>query len=90
MKYIIAIKKTKYGYDTHVPALPGCHSQGNTEREALANTRDAILTYLDMEQMLQICNKHVNEITNINALSKSFDFLSDEPELYSVSDLKVK
>ena len=49
MKYIIAIKKTKYGYDTHVPALPGCHSQGNTEREAIANTRDAVLTYLDME-----------------------------------------
>lgn len=50
MKYIIAIKKTKYGYDTHVPALPGCHSQGNTEREAIANTRDAVLTYLDMER----------------------------------------
>ena len=50
MKYIIAIKKTKYGYDTHVPALPGCHSQGNTEREAIVNTRDAVLTYLDMEQ----------------------------------------
>ncbi len=50
MKYIVAIKKTKYGYDTHVPALPGCHSQGNTEREAIANTRDAVLTYLDMER----------------------------------------
>ena len=50
MKYIVAIKKTKYGYDTHVPALPGCHSQGSTEREAIANTRDAVLTYLDMER----------------------------------------
>ena len=50
MKYIIAVRKTKYGYDTHVPALPGCHSQGNTEREAIANTRDAVLTYLDMER----------------------------------------
>jgi len=50
MKYIIAIKKTKYGFDTHVPALPGCHSQGSTEREAIANTRDAVLTYLDMER----------------------------------------
>lgn len=38
MKYIIAIRKTKYGYDTHVPALPGCHSQGNTEKEAVKNT----------------------------------------------------
>lgn len=50
MKYIVAIRKTKYGYDTHVPALPGCHSQGDTEREAIANTRDAVLTYLDMER----------------------------------------
>ncbi|HCB35234.1 MAG: hypothetical protein A2W52_00070 [Candidatus Taylorbacteria bacterium RIFCSPHIGHO2_02_49_25] len=50
MKYIVAIRKTKYGYDTHVPALPGCHSQGNTEREAIANTRDAVLIYLDMER----------------------------------------
>ena len=50
MKYVIAIRKTKYGYDTHVPALPGCHSQGDTEREAIANTCDAVLTYLDMEQ----------------------------------------
>jgi len=49
MKYIVAIRKTKYGYDTHVPALPGCHSQGSTEREAIANTRDAVLMYLDME-----------------------------------------
>lgn len=33
-------------------------------------------------------NKDVNEITNINACSKSFDFLAHEPELYSLSDLK--
>lgn len=50
MKYIIAIRKTKYGYDTYVPALPGCHSQGDTEREAITNTRDAVLTYLEMER----------------------------------------
>jgi len=35
-------------------------------------------------------NKNVNEITNINACSKSFDFLADELDLYSVSDLKEK
>ena len=33
-------------------------------------------------------NKDLNEITNVNALSHSFDFLKDEPELYSISDLK--
>lgn len=48
MKYAVTIRKTKYGYDTHVPSLPGCHSQGKTEREALLNTKDAILTYMGM------------------------------------------
>ncbi len=48
MKYLIAIRKSKYGYDVHVPAFPGCHSQGSTRREALRNIQDAILTYLDM------------------------------------------
>ena len=35
-------------------------------------------------------NKDFNEVSNINALSRSFDFLNDEPELYSVADLKKK
>jgi len=35
-------------------------------------------------------NKNVNEITNINAYSDSFAFLKNEPDLYSVSDLKKK
>ncbi|MBM3257253.1 MAG: type II toxin-antitoxin system HicB family antitoxin [Candidatus Liptonbacteria bacterium] len=49
MKYLIVLRKSKYGYDAHVPALPGCHSQGDTKREALANLKDAILTYLSMD-----------------------------------------
>lgn len=48
MKYLVVIHKSKYGYDVHVPALPGCHSQGNTEKEALQNIRDAIFTYVQM------------------------------------------
>ena len=50
MKYQIIIHKSEYGYDAHVPTLPGCHSQGETEAEALANIQDAILTYLEMEK----------------------------------------
>ena len=33
-------------------------------------------------------NKDVSEITNFNAHSESFDFLKEEPDLYSISDLK--
>ena len=50
MKYLLTIHKSKYGYDIHVPALPGCHSQGSTEKEAMENIQDAIMTYLDMEK----------------------------------------
>ena len=46
MKYLIVTCKIKYGYDVHAPALPGCHSQGDTEREALANIKDVIKIYL--------------------------------------------
>ena len=49
MKYLVVIHKSDYGYDVHVPALPGCHSQGRTQKEALENIRDAIQTYLHME-----------------------------------------
>ena len=30
----------------------------------------------------------VNDITNVNAYSRSFNFLEREPDLYSASDLK--
>ena len=50
MKYSVIIHKSKYGYDVHAPALPGCHSQGNTERVAIENIKDAIRTYLEMEK----------------------------------------
>lgn len=50
MKYQVIVHKSEYGYDVHVPALPGCHSQGETEAEALENIKDAIVTYLEMEQ----------------------------------------
>lgn len=50
MKYLVAVRKSKYGYDVHVPALPGCHSQGDTEKEALENIKDAIITYLEIEK----------------------------------------
>ncbi|MBI3459178.1 type II toxin-antitoxin system HicB family antitoxin [Candidatus Azambacteria bacterium] len=50
MKYLIIVHKSKYGYDIHVPALPGCHSQGATEKEAFENIEDAISTYLRVDR----------------------------------------
>lgn len=48
MKYVVLLHKSKYGHDVHVPALPGCISQGSTEEEALENIKDAIEVYLGM------------------------------------------
>lgn len=36
------------GYAVHCPKLVGCHSQGDTYEEALANIREAILGWLEV------------------------------------------
>lgn len=46
MKYKVKLKKTEEGYSVWCPGLPGCWSQGSTEKEALENIKDAIETYL--------------------------------------------
>lgn len=48
MKYTVVVNKSEYGYDVHCPALPGCHSQGDTQEEAIENIKDAIKTHLQM------------------------------------------
>ena len=35
-------------------------------------------------------NSALDEITNLNANSSSFDFLAQEPDLYTISDLKKR
>ncbi len=36
------------GFNVSCPALPGCHSQGDTEEEAIENIKDAIIGCLDV------------------------------------------
>lgn len=36
------------GFSVSVPALPGCHTQGETREEALEMARDAIEGYLEV------------------------------------------
>lgn len=38
------------GFVSHVPALPGCWSQGATREEALANIREAAQGWLEAQQ----------------------------------------
>jgi len=47
MVYGILIEKGEdFGYVAHCPAIPGCHSQGNTIEESIENTKDAIKSCL--------------------------------------------
>ena len=46
MKYKVVLHRDEEGFSISCPILPGCHSQGETEHEALENIRDAILEYL--------------------------------------------
>jgi predicted RNase H-like HicB family nuclease len=43
MNYRIIVEKGEdFGYVSHCPAIPGCHSQGDTIEEAIDNIKDAI------------------------------------------------
>ncbi len=48
MKYKVILEESDEGFAASVPYLPGCHSQGATEQEALENIADAIREYLDV------------------------------------------
>jgi predicted RNase H-like HicB family nuclease len=56
MTYEVKLLKSDEGYAVWCPALPGCWSQGQTEKEAMENIKDAIAEYLadeDDSAMLQ-------------------------------------
>jgi predicted RNase H-like HicB family nuclease len=61
MKYRVRLQKTEEGFAVSVPGLPGCWSQGTTEKEALANGADAIKEYLTVAAE-QIGDDEVREI----------------------------
>jgi antitoxin HicB len=47
LKFAITLEQDEDGFIVaSCPALPGCHSQGRTEEEAIANIREAIRGYI--------------------------------------------
>jgi predicted RNase H-like HicB family nuclease len=46
LSYPVVLIKSEEGFAVGCPALPGCWSQGSSEKEALANIREAIQDYL--------------------------------------------
>ncbi len=48
MKYQVLLLRERDGrWSVSCPALPGCHSWGETRKEALAHIREAIEGYLE-------------------------------------------
>ena len=48
MKYHVVLEKQKEGgYTVYIPELPGCISEGDTEKEALKNINEATELYLE-------------------------------------------
>lgn len=48
MRYTVVIERGREsGYVAHVPALPGCVSQGKSRDEALRNIKEAIEAYAE-------------------------------------------
>lgn len=59
MKFnIVLTKSAGGGYEVKVPALDGCFTQGETQKEAIENAREAILCYLEgLQKLNQIKTK---------------------------------
>lgn len=47
---VIVSNGEQSGFVVHVPALPGCWSQGATREEALANVQEAIEGWMEAQQ----------------------------------------
>ena len=44
---VVLVQDVDGGYIVSCPALPGCHSQGDSEEEGLKNIREAIVGCLE-------------------------------------------
>jgi len=56
------------GYIVNVPALPGCHTQGDSFNEAIENIKDAIQLYLDVlyEESTSTLSKSHSQIVEVS------------------------
>lgn len=51
MKFKVVLEKAEEGgFTAHVPALPGCISEGGTRQQALRNIQEAIELYLEPDE----------------------------------------
>ena len=67
MKLKIVLEKSdEGGFTVHVPSLPGCISEGNSEEEAIKNIQEAIELYLEPVDDDWIFDKNKNIVREIS------------------------
>ena len=49
MNYQVTLIETDESWSVSCPSLPGCHSEGATREEALANIKEAIQLWLEVQ-----------------------------------------
>jgi len=50
MTFRVVLIQSEEGYAVGCPALPGCWTEGKTREEALANIREAIALWVEVEE----------------------------------------
>jgi len=64
MNYKVRLHESDEGYSVSCPGLPGCWSQGETEKEALENIRIAIEEYLSaVDELVKDADVREVEVT---------------------------
>ena len=69
---VVIIEDETGGYVAFVPALPGCHTQGDTLEELMDNAKEAINLYietLEKEEKKDILQQRVVGIQKVKALA---------------------
>ena len=61
MKHKVILENESNGrFSVHCPELPGCHSWGETEEEAIENIKEAIAGYMEVvEERIERARKEM-------------------------------
>jgi len=69
---VVIIEDETGGYVAFVPALPGCHTQGDTLEELMTNAKEAIELYMETlkkEEKKDLLQQRVVGIQKVKALA---------------------
>ena len=69
---VVILEDESGGYVAFVPALPGCHTQGDTLQELMDNVREAVELYLETlteDERKELLRQRVVGIQKVKALA---------------------